>query len=100
MRNLLKHAALFALLAASPALAAPVTIALPEPDLALKQGPGSQTAQNACQGCHSLDYIQTQPPHLGAAFWTGEVTKMIKTYGAPVSDADAKVIADYLAGAY
>jgi sulfite dehydrogenase (cytochrome) subunit B len=25
-----------------------------------------------------------------------EVTKMIKVYGAPISDADAAVIADYL----
>ena len=28
--------------------------------------------------------------------WDAEVTKMIKAFGAPIDDADAKVIADYL----
>jgi hypothetical protein len=32
--------------------------------------------------------------------WDAEVTKMIKAYGAPISDADAKEIADYLAKNY
>jgi hypothetical protein len=37
---------------------------------------------------------------MGPAFWNAEVTKMIKTYGAPISDPDAKAIADYLAQTY
>jgi hypothetical protein len=41
-----------------------------------------------------------QPPKKGKAFWEAEVTKMIKTYGAPINEADAKVIADYLAQTY
>jgi sulfite dehydrogenase (cytochrome) subunit B len=28
--------------------------------------------------------------------WDGDVTKMIKAFGAPIDEADAKVIADYL----
>jgi hypothetical protein len=36
----------------------------------------------------------------GKAFWEAEVTKMIKVYHAPISDADAKAIADYLAKTY
>ena len=32
--------------------------------------------------------------------WTAEVTKMIKAFGAPIDDADAKAIADYLGKKY
>jgi hypothetical protein len=37
---------------------------------------------------------------IGKAFWEAEVTKMIKAYHAPISEADAKAIADYLAKTY
>jgi predicted transcriptional regulator len=39
-------------------------------------------------------------PFLNAAGWNAEVTKMIKAFGAPISDADAKAIAAYLAANY
>jgi hypothetical protein len=39
-------------------------------------------------------------PYLDAAGWTAEVTKMIKAFGAPIDDADAKAIAGYLAKNY
>ena len=39
-------------------------------------------------------------PFLNAAGWNAEVTKMIKAMGAPIGDADAKAIADYLAKNY
>jgi hypothetical protein len=32
--------------------------------------------------------------------WDAEVTKMIKAFGAPISDADAKEIAEYLTKNY
>jgi len=35
-------------------------------------------------------------PFPSAAVWDAEVTKMIKAFGAPVSDADTKTTADYL----
>jgi len=35
-------------------------------------------------------------PFLNGAGWDAEVTKMIKAYGAPIDDTDAKAIADYL----
>jgi uncharacterized protein (DUF697 family) len=41
-----------------------------------------------------------QPAKKGHAFWSAEVTKMIKVYGAPIEEADAKAIADYLAATY
>jgi sulfite dehydrogenase (cytochrome) subunit B len=66
----------------------------------LKPGPGLETVKAKCGTCHSLDYIVMNSPFLSAAGWTAEVTKMIKAFDAPVSEADAKVIADYLARNY
>jgi hypothetical protein len=39
-------------------------------------------------------------PFLNAAGWDAEVTKMIKAYGAPIDDEDAKAIAAYLKANY
>jgi mono/diheme cytochrome c family protein len=85
---------------ASLAMAEPVTYDLPEETAVLKPGPGLDAAQSNCVACHSADYIAMQPPKRGKAFWDAEVTKMIKTYGAPIAEADAKTIADYLAQTY
>src|SRR5258706_13133619 len=82
------------------ASAAPVTIELPEPEQSLKAGAGQDVAANNCQTCHSLDYIETQPPHKGAPFWDAEVKKMVQVFGAPISDEDAKKISAYLAQTY
>jgi mono/diheme cytochrome c family protein len=85
---------------ASLAKAEPLTYDLPEETAVLKPGPGLDAAQSNCVACHSADYIAMQPPKRGKAFWDAEVTKMIKTYGAPIGEADAKTIADYLAQTY
>ena len=85
------------------ALAA-ATIALPsaaeEKPVELKKAPGIDTVEGNCSGCHSLDYIVMNSPFPNAALWDAEVAKMIKAFGAPISDADAKVIADYLKANY
>ena len=65
-----------------------------------KPGPGLDKVEGNCGVCHSLDYVQMNSPFLNAAGWNAEVTKMIKAFGAPISDADAKTIADYLAKNY
>jgi cytochrome c5 len=65
----------------------------------LKVGPGSDVTQTQCQLCHSTDYIVMQPPG-DAKQWEGVVTKMIKVFGAPLSEADAKIITEYLARSY
>lgn len=88
------------LFASGVAFAAPVSVELPEPQFHLKPGPGMDVTANTCQACHSIDYVLTQPPHMGDKFWDGEVQKMIKTYGAPINDADAKDIAAYLKANY
>ncbi|HZZ21959.1 MAG TPA: cytochrome c [Roseiarcus sp.] len=84
---------------ASSAIAEPTVYQLPPETAELKPGPGVETAA-VCQACHSADYIATQPPGQGKAFWQAEVQKMIKVYKAPIADSDASVIANYLAATY
>jgi mono/diheme cytochrome c family protein len=69
-------------------------------EITLKSGPGLEEVEGNCAACHSLAYIPMNSPFLNAAGWSAEVTKMIKAMGAPISDADAKAIADYLAKNY
>jgi len=85
--------AAFAAFMAFPAIA-------DEPTIMLKLGPGRDKVEGNCDACHSLVYIQMNSPFLNAAGWNAEVTKMIKAFGAPISDADAKAISDYLAANY
>jgi sulfite dehydrogenase (cytochrome) subunit B len=66
----------------------------------LKPGTGLETVQDNCRSCHSLDYVPMNSPFLDAKGWDAEVTKMIKAYGAPIGEADAKTIAAYLAKNY
>ncbi len=77
------------------------SIKLPDdnPMAQLKPGPNVDVARNNCIICHSSDYIVRQPPS-DAKKWEGEVQKMIKVFGAPISEADAKAIVEYLAAAY
>ena len=102
MPLLSSHAAYVAavLTMAGVSYAKDLTYTLPEESSTLRPGSGVELAQNNCVTCHSVDYINTQPPNRGKAFWVAEVTKMIKVYHAPINDADAMAIADYLAKAY
>ncbi len=81
------------------ALAATVVYAA-EQRVTLKDGPGRDKVEANCASCHSLDYIQGNSPFMNRQVWDVEVTKMIKAYGAPIGDADAKEIVDYLARHY
>jgi mono/diheme cytochrome c family protein len=82
--------------------AAPIAYALPEETAAFRPGPNLDVVKNNCTGCHSADYISTQPqgPKYKKDFWQAEVTKMIKVYGAPIDQADVGKIVDYLAATY
>ncbi|HTS40470.1 MAG TPA: cytochrome c [Xanthobacteraceae bacterium] len=84
-----------ALAVAAFALFATSALAQEKP-VELKKAPGLDTVENYCAACHSLDYIQMNSPFPNAALWDAEVTKMIKAFGAPINEADAKTIADYL----
>lgn len=91
-------ALLSALTLATAALAAVQTYRLPtdaEPQLPA-DGDAAMLVQAHCGACHSTDYIMTQPPRQGHAFWQSEVTKMIKTFGADIPPADAATIVTYL----
>ena len=85
------------------ALAA-ATIAFPagaeEKPVELKKAPGLDKVEGNCSGCHSLDYIPMNSPFLDAVTWNAEVTKMIRAFGASISDDDAQAIVDYLAKNY
>lgn len=81
------------LFAAAPALAQ-------ESQLRLRDGPGRQLVEANCVMCHSLDYIPMNSPFLDRKGWEASVNKMIKVMGAPIAEADAQKIVDYLAGQY
>ena len=83
-----------ALAALAVALAAPATAE--EKPVDLKKAPGLDKVEANCGACHSLDYIVMNSPFPTTALCEAEVTKMIKAFGAPITDADAKIIADYL----
>ena len=57
--------------------------------------PGAQTFKENCITCHSARYVEMQPD-FSVKTWEKTVDKMIKIYGAPISDSSAKVIVDYL----
>ena len=99
---LLGLAAACSLAAATIVSAKPVTYQLPDETAAFKPGPNLDVVQGNCGSCHSSDYVLTQPqgPKFKKDFWEAEVTKMIKAFGAPISEADGKEIADYLTRNY
>jgi hypothetical protein len=62
----------------------------------LKQAPGLDKVEGNCAACHILACIAMNSVDLNSAGWDAEVSKMIKAFGTPIDDADAKVIAEYL----
>jgi sulfite dehydrogenase (cytochrome) subunit B len=85
--------ALLAALAAAPAAAQ-------EKPVNLKKGAGLDVVEANCGACHSLDYIQINSPFLTSAQWDASIAKMINVFGAPISEADARAIGDYLKANY
>ncbi len=89
-----------ALLAPTLCAAETLTYSLPEETAMLRAGLGQETVQKNCVACHSVDYIERQPPGMGRAFWDGVVKKMIGSYHAQIDEAGAAAIVDYLAATY
>ena len=81
------------------ALAAELKITLPTETTVLRPGKGIELAQANCFTCHSVDYIQTQPP-MPRKFWEAEVKKMREKYGAPTPEDTVPTLVDYLAATY
>lgn len=83
--------------------AAATLVYRPPPETAkLAEGPNVEVAEGYCSSCHSVDYITTQPRRHAdpAAFWTAEVSKMQKAYGARLTDGDKERVVAYLAQVY
>ena len=81
-------------------LAAAASVHASEATLKLQDDNDLVKVRAHCSGCHSVDYIQMNAPFLKRAGWEAEVRKMIKVMGAPIPDADAAVIVDYLTRHY
>jgi mono/diheme cytochrome c family protein len=81
---------------------APHVITLPAETAVLTASPlpGFKIAAQKCGICHSADYINLQPPQMSLAQWTAEVVKMQHAYGAPIDDAEIKLLGIYLASTY
>lgn len=88
------------LVAAAPAFA--VDIQLPPETAVFKpsQLPGYALAQRNCMTCHSVHYIQSQPPTLPRGYWDATVKKMKKPFGAQFPDAEIPDMVDYLVKTY
>ena len=95
MRGGLAGAVLLAALAAAcaPALA-------DEDTIHLRDASGRDLTAGRCGICHSLDYIQANAPVMDHTGWQKTIQKMRDKFGAPISDAEAQQILDYLAGSY
>jgi hypothetical protein len=70
-------------------------IKLQEPQIELPPGPGRESIEAYCKVCHSADYILIQP-NFSKETWTAEVTKMQKTYSAPIPDEKIPELVGYL----
>ena len=66
----------------------------------LKDAPGRDATVSHCAICHSLDYLPMNAAVLDRGGWQKTVRKMIDRFGAPVTDAQAREIVDYLATHY
>ena len=89
------------LTAVSGAGAKPLTITLPAETAKLVESPlpGYTLAQAMCLTCHSAEYMKTQPVS-SRTYWQGSVTKMQKTFGAPIPDDMVPALVDYLVKTY
>jgi len=102
MKKIAIAAACFVALAtatmAAPAFK-PLSVELPPDVAAFPDGPNVAVVNRNCLACHSADMVLDQP-RFPRATWAAEVTKMRNVYKAPITDADAALIVDYLAATH
>jgi mono/diheme cytochrome c family protein len=77
----------------------PLSVELPPDVAAFPDGPNVAVVNRNCLACHSADMVLDQP-RFPRATWAAEVTKMRNVYKAPITDADAALIVDYLAATH
>jgi sulfite dehydrogenase (cytochrome) subunit B len=73
---------------------------VPVQTVILKDGPGQDLTSGLCAICHSLEYIPANAPAMNRAAWQKSIQKMRERFGAPITDAQAQQILDYLAANY
>ena len=66
----------------------------------LQDAPDRDLVIARCSVCHSVDYVPMNGPALDRAGWQKSVRKMIDTFGAPISEDDARLIVEYLGNNY
>jgi hypothetical protein len=71
-----------------------------EESIQLLDGAGRDSTSARCAICHSLDYIPMNAPVMDRAAWEKTVQKMITRFGAPIDEAAARDILDYLSTHY
>jgi hypothetical protein len=71
------------------------SISLPYGNYDLPAGPNSQIYIANCTSCHTSRYIANQPS-FPRKVWEAEVAKMVKMYGAAITDENQKLIVEYL----
>jgi sulfite dehydrogenase (cytochrome) subunit B len=88
------------LLAAFACIAANGLVSAGEESIRLVDAMGRDTTSAHCAVCHSLDYIPMNAPLMDRTAWEKTVQKMIGRFGAPIDEAAARDILDYLATHY
>ena len=83
-----------------PATAKEITLPEEKAQLAESPLPGYALATALCYPCHSADYVLYQPPSTSRAWWKATMTKMQKTFGAPIPDSAMEPLIDYLVKTY
>lgn len=101
----MRHTLIRILLATSalaPYSAIALDIQLPPETAVFKPSelPGYTLAQRNCMTCHSVHYIQSQPPASPRDYWEATVKKMRVPFGAKLADEDIPAIVDYLVKTY
>jgi sulfite dehydrogenase (cytochrome) subunit B len=71
-----------------------------EETIRLVPGNARDVTATRCVTCHSLDYIPMNGPVMNRASWEKTVRKMIDAFGAPITEAEAAQIVDYLGQHY
>ena len=72
-----------------------VSVTLPDDPIDLPEGPGRQAVLENCTACHSPSTL-LQQPRVSREKWESIVGKMRKLYKAPVDDAAAAQVVDYM----
>lgn len=78
------------------------TIQLPPDEMQFEVSdlPGYQKARANCMTCHSVEYMRYQPATAARPYWDAMVKRMKVVFNAPIDDADAAEIVDYLVKTY